>query len=253
LPQKRSYAAKDLNGQESRFRNRVRPTTYEGPIKAQTKIKGLRSAETLAQAWQTVEGASKTKESNAVKNPVFSFAKASTLDTTVSDAVKSGFLPDDDVAVVDVKASQGKVGAVSDTIGSSDGLLVSSSEITLKEKTRLSTYLRIKMAPDSQVRIFSPFLSALLREPAETAQFLDGISRYTREPTPLVAISVSADQLFPAVSYDLTRKFYVVEHPITIEWQTRNSDGSLKSSVQCARIASYSPFPVSLSERFCVH
>jgi hypothetical protein len=193
------YTAKDLNGQGSRFRNRVRPTLYEGPIKAQTKIKGFRAAETLAQAWQTVEDAGKAKESNAVKDPVYAFAKASTLDPAVAGAVKSGFLPDDDVAVVDFKASQGRVGAVSDAIGSDDGLVVTSSEIVFKEKTLLSTYLKIKMAPDSQVRIFSPFFSALLREPAEASQFLVGISRYAKEPTPLVAASVNADEMFSTV------------------------------------------------------
>ena len=247
------YRAKDLNGQESRFRNRTRPTTYNGPIRAPTKIKGLRSAETLVQAWQTVEDANKTRESNPVKDPVFSFAKASSLDPTVAGAVNSGFLPDDDVAVVDYKAAQGQVGPVSDAVGSGDGLVLSRSAIALNEKTLLSNFLRVKLPPGSQVRIFSPFLSALMKEPTKTAQFLEGIYHYTKEPIPLVEISDSKEEQFPFITYDSTRKFYVVEHPITIEWQTRDSIGSLKSSsVQCARIASYSPFPVSLNERFCV-
>jgi hypothetical protein len=247
------YRAKDLNGQESRFRNRTRPTTYDGPIKAPTKIKGLHSAETLAQAWQTVEDANKTKELIAARDPVFSFAKASSLDQTVANAVKSGFLPDDDVAVVNYKAAQGQVGPVSDAVGSGDGLVLSRSAIALKEKTLLAIFLRVKIPPGSQVKIFSPFLSALVKEPTKTAQFLEGIYRYTTEPTPLVAISDSKDEQFPFIAYDATQKFYVVEHPITIEWQARDSIGSLKSSsVQCVRIASYSPFPVSLNERFCV-
>jgi hypothetical protein len=248
------YRAKDLSGQESRFRNRTRPTKYDGPIKAPTKIKGLRSAEILAQAWQTVEDANKTKELIAVRDPVFSFTKASSLDPTVANAVKSGFLLDDDVAVMDYKvAAQGQVGPVSDAVGSGDGLVVSRSAIALKEKTLLANFLRVKIPPGSQVKIFSPFLSALMKEPTKTAQFLEGIYRYTKEPTPLVATSNSKEEQFPFITYDSAQKIYVVEHPITIEWQTRDSIGSLKSSsVQCVRIASYSPFPVPLNGRFCV-
>jgi hypothetical protein len=231
----------------------VRPTTYEDPVKAQTKIKGLRAAETIAQAWQTVEDAKKTTDANAVKDPVFSFAKASSLDPVTARAVTSGFLSDDDIAVVNYKAAQGTVGPVSDTIGSDDGLVLSISSIALKEKTRLTTFLKIKMPPGSQVKIFSPFLTALMKEPTGTAQFLDGIYHYTKEPTPLMAVSDSKEERFPILNYDSTRKFYIVEHPITIEWQTRDNLGSLRSSsIQCARIASYSPFPVSLNERFCV-
>jgi hypothetical protein len=246
------YTAKDLNVKESRFRNRSRPTTFEGPIKAQTKINGLRSAQTQAPAWQTVEDAGKTKESNALKDPIFSFAKASTLDPTIASAVRSGFLPDDDVAVLDRNATQGDVGPVSDAIGSDDGFVFALSSITLKDRTFLGNFFKIKLAPNSQVSIFSPFLSALMKEPTETAQLLDGIFRYSKEPTPLVATSANREAQFPYVKYPSTQKLYVVEHPITIKWQTVDNNGVPKTSVQCARIASYSPFPVSLNERFCV-
>jgi hypothetical protein len=250
------YKAKDLNKQESRFRNRARPTSFDDPIKAPTKIKGLRAAETSAAAWQTVEDANKSKESSAGKFPVFSFAKASLLDPAVARAVQSGFLSDDDVAVLDYKAAQGEVAQVSDTIGSDSGFVYSNSGIDFKEKFSSYTYLKVGMGPKQtdgvQVRVFSPFLSALTKEPRETAQFLDAVSRFTKEPVPILTTSSSEQERLPSPNFASTQTFYVVEHPLTIEWLVRDDKGELKPSVQCVRIASYSPFPVSLNENFCV-
>ncbi|WP_156944933.1 hypothetical protein [Bradyrhizobium sp. Ec3.3] len=199
------YRAKDLNKHESRFRNRARPTSFDDPVKAPTKIKGLRAAETSATAWRTVEDASKSKDANGSRTPAFSFAKASSLDPAVADAVKSGLLPDVEVAIFDYNAAQGKAAPVSDAIGFDAGSVLSSSGIDFKEKASSYTYLQVNAVGPS----------------------IDG-------------------------SYAFDKTFYVVEHPLTIEWLVHTPDGKSVSSVQCIKIASYSPFPVSLSQQFCI-
>jgi hypothetical protein len=251
------YKAKDLNGQESRFRSRARPTSFDDPIKAPTKIKGLRAAETTVAAWRTVEDANKSKESTAGASPVFSFAKASSLDPAVMSAVRSGLLSDDDVAVLDSKAVKDKFPAVSDTIGLDVGQLYSTSGMEFKEKdkTRSVTQLVVKLGArrdGDKVRVFSPFLSAMRKEPRESGQFLEAISTYTKEPVPILTASSSEGDSIASPNFPLTRTFFVVEHPITIEWSVHDDKGELKPFSQCIRISSYSPFPVSLNEKFCV-
>jgi hypothetical protein len=170
------------------------------------------------------------------------------------------------VAVFDYKAAQGKAVPVSDFIGTTTGSVFSTSGVDFKEKASSFTFLNVRLnlifvpanpptaTTAGEVRIFSPFLSALGKEPRETAQFLESISRFTKEPVPiLTTASENRGERLPSPSYDFNRTFYVVEHPLTIEWLARdNATGTIRSSVQCIRIASYSPFPVSLNDKFCV-
>lgn len=248
------YKAMDLVSQQSRFRNRQRPTVFDDPVKAPTKIKGLRAAETPAIAWRTVEQTANKKEADATKVPMFSFAKASSLDGAVADGVRSGLLPDEDVAVFDHQAAQGNA-PVSDSVSLPIGSVRSISDVLFKDRATPYTTLFVKVnsvASSDQVKVFSPFLSALRKGPKETATFLELISRFAREPDPIVSTSDIRDEELWGPSFDFKKKFYVVEHPLTIEWLALAPDGKVTSSVQCIRIASYSPFPVSLNDKFCV-
>jgi hypothetical protein len=165
-------------------------------------------------------------------------------------------LSDDEVAVLDLKAVTGKFPAVSDAIGLDVGQVYSSSGMEVKERERFRsfTHLLVKFGArdGDQVKVFSPFLSALKKEPRESSQFLDAISFYTKEPVPILTASSSAGELVASPLFASTQPFFVVEHPITIEWSVHDDKGELKPFSQCIRIASYSPFPVSLNEKFCV-
>jgi hypothetical protein len=252
------WRAVDLDVGKSRFRNRTRPTQFETAVKGPTVVKALRSAEAESIAWKTVEDATKAKKKAENDDPFsFGFAKASSLDASVSRAIENGFLADEKVAVVQYE-KEGKLPRVSDLVGTTEGVTyVNSSAEFSSQRNTFTTIIATPREGQSRfvnVRIFSPFLSALAIKPTNTDRFLDSVASYRKEPKPVLETSsVKGDSLYvESPPFPTSQRIYVVEHPITVEWTTDHPDGKRVTISQCLSVASYSPFPVTLNGSFCV-
>ena len=123
------------------------------------------------------------------------------------------------------------------------------SRVSVPDKTKFFPFevdsrVEIQRNPEIEIEaVIAPALVALERAKS-TAQFVKLLSD-SRQPWDEFSIEkgVGVSRRFTKES----RRFFLVEHPITVKWRSRGTSGST-----CIRIASYSLFPVSLGSDYCI-
>ena len=238
----------DFAPQARRVRILRQPSASTEAVRGSTKIKAFRSQEVPTTAWMMVEGSS-VKKASASSVP-FRFEESAALDPEAKQAIKDRQIPDVEVAVFTPSPSGfPDWPAVDDTFRSSLGTFKANSRVSVPDKTKFFPFevdsrVEIQRNPEIEIEaVIAPALVALERAES-TAQFVKLLSD-SRQPWDEFSIEKGV-----GVSHRFTkesRRFFLVEHPITVKWRSRGTSGST-----CIRIASYSLFPVSLGSDYCI-
>jgi len=238
----------DFAPQARRVRILIRPSASTEPVRGSTKIKAFGSQEVPTTAWIRVEGSS--VKTAAAPSLFLRFEESAALDPEAKQAIQDRQIPNVEVAVFTPSPSGfADWPAVQDIFRSPLGSFKASSRVSVPDKTKIFPFevdSRIELQQDPEVKIeavIAPALVALERAES-TAQFVKLLSE-SRQPWDEFSIEKRA-----GVSRRFTRetkRFFLVEHPITIKWSSRGTSGST-----CIRMASYSLFPVSLGSDYCI-
>jgi hypothetical protein len=238
----------DFLPQARRVRILMRPSASTEPVRGSTKIKAFGSQEVPTTAWMRVEDSSVKKIS--ISSPFLRFEESAALDPEAKQAIKDRQIPDVEIAVFTPSPSGfPDWPAVQDIFRSPLGSFKANSRVSVPDKTKFFPFevdTRIEIQPNPEIKIeavIAPALVALERAES-TAQFVKLLSE-SRQPWDEFSIAKGA-----GVSRRFTKeskRFFLIEHPVTIKWSTRGTSGST-----CIRMASYSLFPVSLGSDYCI-
>jgi hypothetical protein len=81
-------------------------------------------------------------------------------------------------------------------------------------------------------------------KPKSTSEFLRNLMESRR---PITKLSDKGDFVVSNQALGSAQRLFIVEHPVTIKWSSPDAGG-----VTCIKVASYSLFPVSVGQEYCI-
>lgn len=223
-----------------------RPSAFREAVQGPTVIKAFRSEEITTIAWQRMEDwqAGTKKAGMWEQTPYLHFDRSAALDPAAKRAIEQGLIADAEVAVIE-PPSDVVPPPVGDALGTSDGVLNTVSQLLRDpgDPLRGLTVISAKLAPKVRAEAFAPALVAMENYPENTEAYLE----------PLKSAPGSIGELSEKGRYfgfslkGAGKRVFIVEHPISLHWFSPEDRHTM-----CIKVASYSPFPISLDENYCV-
>jgi hypothetical protein len=222
-------------------------------IRAPTQIRAFRAEELTSVAWQALEDAP-TKKAAIDGLPAFHFERAANLDPDVAAAVADRQIPDADVAVIDPLVDPLALPPlVSDALRGLFGDLETSSLVYKAGPASALTPIRygtqtsvmLTKHDNNTVSVYAPALVAMdSRDTRTTADFLRSLKSSRR---PISRIEEKGEYSVFNLGDQPAPRLYVIEHPVTIKWKEAGKEVST-----CIKVSSYSRFPVSVGDDYCM-
>lgn len=251
------WSALDLPAHKRLTRVRRRPSASKNAVQAPTVIKAFRSEEISTVAWQWMEDWLATLKKSGMTEPVPNthFERSATLDPAAKKAIEAGEIPDTEVAVIEPPGDAvATPPIVSDTLIASFGEFDTVSGVSVynftKERDprqpRYAVYTSITIKPSANTRIeaFAPALVGI-------EKYADNIQGYLQalhdSSGSLGEISDKSVYTASAPIKAASERVFIVEHPISVHW----FDPAGRHST-CVTVASYSPFPINLDQKYCI-
>lgn len=244
--------AYDLKPTDPRLsRTRRRPSASKQAVVGPSSIQAFRHEVVTTIAWLTIEDWEKANKKAAAipkaDEAGFHFQRVAELDPAAAKAVEAQQIPDVEVAVFEPTGDPlGDLPPVADTLRSGFGTLNSWSQAFnwrgKEARYAIQGIIRIEPGPNVKVDVFAPALIAM--RTAETAErFLQLLDKSSH---PLENV-VEKGTEFSIERQGTLPRLFAVEHPITIRWSSPGGSGSA-----CIEVASYSLFPISVGQNYCV-
>jgi hypothetical protein len=235
----------DLAAHDRLRRALRRPSQSKEAVQGPTEIKAFRTEQITTNVWQRIEDwQANTKKAEASEQmPYFHFDRSAVLDAAAEKAIEQGLIADAEVAVID-PPSNVLPPPVADALGTSDVAFDMVSQLVQdRERLRGVTSISAKLAPKVKVEAFAPALSAMEKDPQNTEEYIKALKEARRFGSELTDKGI----FFSFFLRGSVRRVFIVEHPISLHW----FDPGGRHTV-CIKVASYSPFPVSLDDSYCM-
>jgi hypothetical protein len=247
------WRTNDLPGHGRLARVRRRPSASKNAVQAPTKLKAFRSEEVSTMAWQRIEDWSPAQQKAEMPETMqhLRFERSAALDPVAKTAIEAGQIPDVEVAVVNHRADFTSLPPpVGDTLRIPLGEVQTVSRVVRlppkdgsAEQLLVDTSIVIRPSPGVKVEGFAPALVAMRTTATDDYLLALEKSREGLGGLPATGGEVSLS----ALTRDDANEVYIIEHPVSVHWFSSD-----QRSATCIIIASYSPFPISVGQDYCI-
>lgn len=245
------YSAYDIPAHDRIKRSKRRLSLSKTAVEGPTVIEAFRSEQVPTFAWMTIEDwhASVAKKAEASEpTPYLHFERSATLDPAANKAIQDHQIPDADIAVIEPAGYYAsKPPPVSDELNAPFGL-VRTSSVVFSTGSQYAVYSSIVFEPKTDAKISemtAPALVAMEANPNDTESYLRALADQSSRRS--IQRLIEKHDYTVYLYFKFGNPLFLVDYPITIRW----SDPRGKH-VACTKVASYSAFPVSLDQSYCL-